>query len=69
MSRHLVTLAQAVEARPWLTERFLRRLVAERRVPYFKVGGKLLFDLDDLDALAERGRVEPPENRRLRSAS
>lgn len=68
MSRHLVTLAQAVEARPWLTERFLRRLVAERRVAFHKVGGRLLFDLSDLDALAERGRVEPPECRRLRAS-
>ena len=70
MSRQLVTLAQAVEARPWVSERFLRRLVAERRVPFHKVGSRLLFDLDDLDNLAERGRVEPPEaRRRIRSAS
>lgn len=60
MTRNLVTLRQAEEARPWATERFLRRLVAERRIPYHKLGGKLLLDLDELDALAERGRVEPP---------
>ena len=58
-SRHLVTLRQAVEQRPWLTERWLRRLVFERRVPFHRVGSRLLFDLDDLDTLAEQGRGEP----------
>ncbi len=58
MTRRLATLTQVVEARPWLTERWLRRLVAERRVAYHKCGGRLLFDLDDIDALAEAGRVE-----------
>jgi hypothetical protein len=57
-SRQLVTLQQAVEQRPWLTERWLRRLVYERRVPFHKVGNRLVFDLADLDALAEQGRVE-----------
>jgi excisionase family DNA binding protein len=59
VSRRLVTLPMAIEERPWLTERWLRRLVAERRVPFHKVGGRLLFDLDDLDKWAEAGRVEP----------
>jgi hypothetical protein len=58
MSRQLVTLQQAVVQRPWLTERWLRRLVYERRVPFHKVGNRLVFDLADLDALVERGRVE-----------
>lgn len=66
MTRNLVTLRQAVERRPWLTERLLRRLVAERRVPFHKVSRRLLFDLDDLDAFAEAGRVEPPTVRSLR---
>ena len=57
-SRQLVTLQQAVEQRPWLTERWLRLLVYERRVPFHKVGNRLVFDLADLDALVERGRVE-----------
>jgi excisionase family DNA binding protein len=58
MSRPLVTLSQAVEARPWLTERWLRRLVYERRIAFHKVGRRLLFDLRDLDQLTESGRVE-----------
>jgi excisionase family DNA binding protein len=60
MTRQLVTLVQALGERPWTTEPFLRRLVKERRIPFHKAGGKLLFDLADLDAYAERGRVEPP---------
>lgn len=60
MTRQLVTLPQALEQRPWTTEPFLRRLVKERRIPFHKAGGRLLFDLADLDAYAEAGRVEPP---------
>lgn len=52
------TLPQVLVERPWLTERYLRRLVAERRIPYSKAGRKLLFDLADLDAFAEASRVE-----------
>ena len=52
------TLAQTLEERPWLTERYLRRLVAERRIPYHKPGGRLVFDLADIDALVENSRVE-----------
>lgn len=69
MTRRLVTLPQALEQRPWLTEPFLRRLVKERRVAFHKVGGRLLFDLVDLDELAERGRVEPPAPLRVAHAT
>jgi hypothetical protein len=58
VSRQLVTLHQATEERPWLTERHLRRLVYERRVPFYKPAGKLLFDLSELDRWAEASRVE-----------
>lgn len=58
MSRQLVPLKQVSEHRPWATERILRRLVAEKRIPYHKCGGKVLLDLADLDAYAEAGRVE-----------
>jgi excisionase family DNA binding protein len=50
-------LQQAAEARSWLTLRYGRRLVAEGRIPHYKVGGKVLVDLADVDALAARGRV------------
>lgn len=59
----LVTLPQLVEQRPWLTERWVRSLVAARKVPFHKVSGRLLFDPADFDALAAAGRVEPPPPR------
>jgi excisionase family DNA binding protein len=57
-TRHLVTLKEAVAVRPWLTERYGRRLIGERRIPFHKIGAKVLLDLADLDAFAEAGRVE-----------
>lgn len=38
-------------------ERFIRRLVAERRVTYYKVGRYLRFDADDLDDFLAANRV------------
>jgi len=38
---------------------FLRRLVAERRIPYYKPGKYLLFDRNDLIAWVRRFRVDP----------
>ncbi len=55
----LVPLVKVPTERPWATERKLRRMVAEHRVRYYKVDGRILFDLADLDAYAEAGRVEP----------
>ena len=57
-SKNLVLLLQVPEHRPWATERQLRRMVAEKRIPYYKVRGRVLLDLDDIDWLAESGRVE-----------
>ncbi len=37
--------------------RFVRRLVAERRVRYVKLGRNVRFDLADLDALVAAGTV------------
>ena len=42
-----------------VTERYMRRLVTERRIPYFKVGRLLRFSADDLDAFLEACRIEP----------
>ncbi|WP_280239756.1 helix-turn-helix domain-containing protein [Nocardia abscessus] len=39
--------------------RFIRRLVAERRVVFYKVGGHVRFKVSDLEAYAQAGRVEP----------
>jgi hypothetical protein len=59
----MVTLVQAVEERPWLSERLLRRLVNERRVPFYKPAGRILFDLGELDEWVEAARVEPSISR------
>jgi excisionase family DNA binding protein len=58
MKRELVSLKEATHLRPWLTERYGRRLIGERRIPFHKLGSKVLLDLADLDAFAEAGRVE-----------
>lgn len=38
--------------------RFIRRLVAERRIVFYKVGNHVRLTIADLDAFAEAGRVE-----------
>ena len=54
-----LTLAQAATYLN-VSERFMRRLVAERRIAFHKVGHFLRFRADDLDTFLEAGRVEPP---------
>lgn len=39
-----------------LGERYIRRLRAERRIPCVRIGGRLLFDPDDLDRFIESHR-------------
>jgi excisionase family DNA binding protein len=55
----LVTLKQLLELRSWLSERYIRRLVSENRIGYYKPAGTLLFDLDEIDDYVAGGRVEP----------
>ena len=45
------------------TQSFLRRLVLEKRVRYYKVGKFVRFRMEDLDAFVEEGRVEPQDLR------
>lgn len=42
--------------------RFVRRLVAERRITFHKIGRHVRFALADLDAFALAGRVEAITN-------
>ena len=56
--RELATIRQVMEERPFLTERWLRRLRAERRVPTWEAGGRVLFDLNELDSYIESSRRE-----------
>jgi excisionase family DNA binding protein len=45
-------------------ERFVRRLIAERQVPFLKVGYHVRLRPEDLDAYLEDCVVEPPQLRR-----
>lgn len=54
----LLDVAQAA-LRLGVPVRFVRRLVAERRVRYVKLGRYVRFDPADLDALIGEGLVHP----------
>ncbi|NKQ55370.1 helix-turn-helix domain-containing protein [Amycolatopsis sp. K13G38] len=43
--------------------RFIRRLIAERRIAFHKVGVHVRLAVDDLEAFVEAGRIEPIEVR------
>ena len=50
-----------------VTSRHIRRLVAERRIPFFKVGKFVRFDPAELDVWLDQLRVEmtrPPSSNR-----
>lgn len=51
------------------TPRFVRRLVAERRVRFFKIGRHVRFNQDDLAAFVMSGVVEPIDRQCRRSPS
>ncbi|MYW74194.1 helix-turn-helix domain-containing protein [Pseudonocardia sp. SID8383] len=51
------------------SERFVRRLVAERRVAFHRVGRHLRFAVVDLDAWLCGCRVEPIQHRRRRAVA
>ena len=46
-----------------VSDAFVRRLVLERRVRYFKVGKFVRFRAADLDAFVEAGRQDPVDLR------
>lgn len=53
-----------------VTERHVRRLVAERRIPFFKVGKFVRFDPGELNLWLDQQRVEQrhsPSNSRAAS--
>jgi excisionase family DNA binding protein len=54
----LLTVQEAAE-RIGTSTRFIRRLRAERRLTFIKLGKHLRIDSDDLDAYVEAGRQEP----------
>lgn len=50
-----------------VSQRFMRRLVAERRIAFVKLGRHVRFDVADLDGFIDAGRVEAAEPQGLRS--
>jgi len=48
------------------TERQIRRLVHERRIPFHKLGGKLRFDLDEVDAFVKGTGITEDRPAKLR---
>ena len=54
----LLTIPEAA-ARLGTPARFVRRLVAERRIGFTKVGRYVRFSNADIDAFIAAGRVEP----------
>jgi excisionase family DNA binding protein len=50
------------------SERFIRRLIAERRVAFHHVGRHVRFAVSDLDTFVRAGRVEPVTRRSARRA-
>ncbi len=56
--RQLLDIASAA-GRLGCSERFLRRLIQERRIPFIKLGGtKIRFHVSDLDRWVDGQRVE-----------
>jgi hypothetical protein len=53
-----ITLQEVLGLYPWMTERWLRRAVHEKRVPFYKVGGRLLFDPQELAQYVRDQRVD-----------
>jgi excisionase family DNA binding protein len=58
MSGQLYTVEQAAE-RLNTTPRFIRRLIAERRIAFTKLGRHVRIEADVLDAFVDAGRVQP----------
>jgi excisionase family DNA binding protein len=63
----LLTVTEAAE---WLgtSPRFVRRLIAERRIAYTRLGRHVRIAVVDLDAFIAAGRVEPLARRRPTAA-
>jgi len=57
-----LTLAEAADYLN-VSQRFMRRLVAERRIAFHKLGHLLRFRAADLDLFLSAGRVEPTPSR------
>ena len=54
----LLTIEQSAD-RMQMSARYVRRLVAERRIPFHKLGRAVRLTAADVDAHIAAGRVEP----------
>lgn len=54
----LLTVDQAAD-RLSTKPRFIRRLIAERRIPYVKIGTHVRIDDRDVHSFIEAGRITP----------
>lgn len=54
----MLTVPEVAE-RLGTSQRFVRRLIAERRIPYTKLGRHVRIEDTDVDAFIAAGRVEP----------
>ncbi|MFN3256209.1 MAG: helix-turn-helix domain-containing protein [Ilumatobacter sp.] len=57
VERPMLGIPQLAE-RLGTTERFVRRLVCERRIPFHKVGKYVRFDQDDVDDWVAHRRID-----------
>ncbi|MBB4687409.1 helix-turn-helix domain-containing protein [Amycolatopsis jiangsuensis] len=58
MNTHYLNVEQAAEYLN-TSVRFVRRLIAERRIAFHKVGAHVRLAVEDLEAFVRAGRVEP----------
>lgn len=58
MTRTLLTVEEAAD-QLGTSPRFIRRLIAERRIAYVKIGRHVRLALTDIEAFIARGRVAP----------
>jgi excisionase family DNA binding protein len=59
----LLSVEEAAE-RLGTSPRFIRRLIAERRIAFAKIGRHVRLDTADIDAFVAAGRVEPQQRSR-----
>jgi excisionase family DNA binding protein len=58
MQKKYLTVVEAAEYLN-MSDRFVRRLVSERRIPFHKVGASIRLAIADLDEFMRAARVEP----------
>jgi hypothetical protein len=67
--KRLVSIKEAHKLRPYLSERFLRYLHADGRVPSWILANRVMFDLEDLDAYVASCRSDQPGGERRAEAA